>query len=209
MIILAHRGYWLDPSEKNSETAFRRAFEKGFGCEMDIRDQAGSLVVSHDPPQSACMTFSEFLKLHAEIDPQLCLAVNVKADGLQTWFRQCRDEWRLRNFYVFDMAVPDALSYVRHGVPAYTRLSEYERTPSFLEQSAGIWLDAFHGDWWTDHLAEIRAFGKPLVLVSPELHGRDHANAWSAWRDFAKSNPSISLAICTDLPEQAKDFFDV
>jgi glycerophosphoryl diester phosphodiesterase len=48
--ILAHRGYWLEPGEKNSLSAFRRAFEGGFGIETDIRDLDGELVVSHDPP---------------------------------------------------------------------------------------------------------------------------------------------------------------
>ena len=31
--ILAHRGYWKNESEKNSKTAFERAFDNGFGIE--------------------------------------------------------------------------------------------------------------------------------------------------------------------------------
>ena len=38
MIILAHRGYWKKLSERNTEEALKKAFEKGYGIESDIRD---------------------------------------------------------------------------------------------------------------------------------------------------------------------------
>ncbi|MDB5448782.1 MAG: hypothetical protein JWQ97_4099, partial [Phenylobacterium sp.] len=50
MRIISHRGYWREPSEKNSRTAFARTLEAGFGTETDVRDLVGQLVVAHDPP---------------------------------------------------------------------------------------------------------------------------------------------------------------
>jgi glycerophosphoryl diester phosphodiesterase len=46
--IISHRGFWITPSEQNTEVAFIRALECGFGIETDIRDVSGDLVISHD-----------------------------------------------------------------------------------------------------------------------------------------------------------------
>ncbi|MDR1148515.1 MAG: hypothetical protein LBK66_07780 [Spirochaetaceae bacterium] len=49
MNIIGHRGFWITESEQNTEAAFRRALENGFGIETDFRDCGGNLVISHDP----------------------------------------------------------------------------------------------------------------------------------------------------------------
>ncbi len=61
--IFAHRGYWLKESEKNTKTAFERAFDSGFGIETDLRDIKGTIVISHNMPKGDEMTFEELLKL--------------------------------------------------------------------------------------------------------------------------------------------------
>ena len=48
--IIAHRGFWKIESEKNTMLALERAIENGFGFETDLRDYAGKLVISHNPP---------------------------------------------------------------------------------------------------------------------------------------------------------------
>ena len=53
MQLLAHRGLWNRPEEKNSLQALTASFNLGIGVETDIRDCDGSLVISHDPPRSA------------------------------------------------------------------------------------------------------------------------------------------------------------
>ena len=70
MRILAHRGYWKKPEEKNSKTAFLRALEFGFGIETDLRDSGGQVVVSHDMPRGGEMTLEQFCELcrHADGD---------------------------------------------------------------------------------------------------------------------------------------------
>ena len=45
MKIISHHGFWHIPSEKNTETAFCRSFELGFGTETDVRDSLGALVI--------------------------------------------------------------------------------------------------------------------------------------------------------------------
>ena len=43
LIILSHRGYWLQTEEKNSRKAFERSFFMGFGTETDIRYDLSAL----------------------------------------------------------------------------------------------------------------------------------------------------------------------
>ena len=70
MELLAHRGFWRTPAEKNAEAAFRRAFDAGYGIETDVRDRLGELVVSHDPATGGEMTLAAFLALSPAIFAQ-------------------------------------------------------------------------------------------------------------------------------------------
>ena len=46
MKIIAHRGFWIKDSEKNTVKAFERALENGFGIETDLRDYNQKIVAS-------------------------------------------------------------------------------------------------------------------------------------------------------------------
>ena len=63
MEILSHRGYWQCPEEKNQEVAFSRSFDLGFGCETDLRDYGGEIVISHDMATGGELTFEKLLQL--------------------------------------------------------------------------------------------------------------------------------------------------
>lgn len=203
MKILAHRGWWHAPAEKNTEAAFRRAFESGFGVETDIRDQDGVLKISHDMPVgNAVMDFDYFLDLHRSYPASGTIALNIKADGLQKATRAALDHKAVDDLFCFDMAVPDALGYFANDFVTYTRHSELEPVPPYYERAHGVWLDAFYSDWITpDVVRKHLDAGKKVALVSPELHGRDHAAAWDAWSDLFGDN----IAICTDLPHLAAE----
>ncbi len=115
MQILAHRGWWTDPAEKNSEVAFRRAFAAGFGIETDVRDQNGELKISHDMPVGDdLMTLSRLLELWAEYPGAGTIALNIKADGLQAGVVAAFAA-QPAPVFCFDMAVPDALGYLRQS----------------------------------------------------------------------------------------------
>ena len=80
MEILSHRGVWQSQVEKNQEVAFSRSFDLGFGCETDLRDSGGEVVVSHDMPTGKEISFEKLLQI---MDGRnLPLALNIKADGL-------------------------------------------------------------------------------------------------------------------------------
>lgn len=212
MIVLSHRGYWKEAAEKNREVAFRRSFELGFGTETDIRDAGGRLVISHDPPAGGELTLDELLQIRGEYvrpDRPLPLALNVKADGLYPMLQQTLQRHGLpsEHYFVFDMSVPDALGYLKHGLRAFTRQSELETSPSFYEQAAGVWVDCFYGDWVDEAtLARHLDAGKQVALVSPDLHKRAYEAEWSRLAAMSVSRRE-GIMICTDDPERARQVF--
>ena len=207
MIVLSHRGFWLTAAEKNTAAAFRRSFDLGFGTETDVRDHAGELVISHDPPAGGELPFAEFLDLLAGRD--LPLAVNVKADGLAGRIRDALAGRNLTTWFVFDMSVPDTLQQLNAGNPVFARLSEYEpAVPELLAaRVAGVWLDGFHADWWdAGQIHDWTGAGKAACVVSPELHGRDPAAAWATLKGAGFARPD-RVMVCTDRPTEARTWF--
>lgn len=197
-IVLAHRGWWRRTSEKNSREAILRAFEAGYGVETDVRDHNGELVIAHDPPSGIGLTpFEWVIEAFANAGQPGALAINVKADGLFHQLSNMLTRYAVTKAFAFDMAVPDALGYLKNGIPTFTRHSEVEPVPAFYERAHGVWIDCFETDWiGNDAIAAHYANGKLVALVSPELHGRAHEHSWAIWR----SAPTPFM-ICTDLPD--------
>jgi glycerophosphoryl diester phosphodiesterase len=201
--VLAHRGYWLAPAERNSLAAFERAFAGGYGIEFDVRDLDGELVVSHDPPRHGALPLGDVIELWKRSQTAGTLAVNVKSDGLQGALAAAiTGDW-----FAFDMSVPDTLGYLRSGLPTFTRHSDVEPDPVLYQHAHGVWLDDFGGGWLRQaHVERHLAAGKSVAVVSPELHGRDHAQAWREWRTWSVwREPQLHL--CTDHPREAEEAF--
>jgi len=88
------------------------------------------------------------------------------------------------------MAAPDMMAQLTLGLPAYTRVSDHEQQPVCYDRAAGVWLDCFDSDWFgSRHIAGFLRDGKPVCVVSPELHGRDPAAVWRLLR--ARTSPAI------------------
>jgi hypothetical protein len=204
MKIISHRGYWKSPYEKNSKEAFIRSFDLGFGTETDLRDALGKLAISHDPPEGAELSFGGMLEIYSRFDKTLPLALNVKADGLQKMAFESLQHYSIKEYFFFDMSIPDMTGYHRAGLRFFTRQSELEPAPCMVQESAGIWMDNFYSDWITESdVAPYLEKGKQVCLVSPDLHKREHLSFWetlSGWdiRDDDR------LLLCTDLPESAR-----
>ena len=209
MQIISHRGYWKDENEKNTTTAFERSFSSGFGTETDLRDHMGDLVISHDIPAKNCITAGVFFSIYRQCaNNPLTLALNIKADGLQLHLRKLLELHNIKNYFVFDMAIPDTIGYINEGLRFFSRQSEYEMQPAFYDKCAGIWLDAFLSIWYSnklikDHLQQ----NKQVAIVSSELHRREHVSLWEQLKkdDLHKHD---NIVLCTDFPEQAYDFFN-
>lgn len=207
MKIIAHRGFWLNISEQNSEVAFKRALNNDFGIETDVRDFGRSLVISHDIPSENSMTLDFFLEL-CQSTPQHVLALNVKSDGLQSLLIQKKIN---SAHFFFDMSVPDMLGYKHSNLNFYTRYSDIEKSPSLYDDSRGIWFDNFHNEYLdTAALLKFISDEKQVVLVSPELHKRSEVHYWASLKGILDAYPQYSnqLGLCTDFPKKAREYFN-
>ena len=203
MNVLCHRGFWLNPDEKNSTTAFKRAFDLGLGTETDIRDLNGEIVISHDPPLTGVMTFRDFLNLV----PKGCLlALNVKSDGIAEKAIFELKKANHINFFFFDMSVPDMQFYIKQRLPIAVRCSEYEPwVTGSSNQTNIIWLDMFESQWYVlDDIVKLIEAGMSVYVVSAELHGMDHHVQWELLEQL-KFYDGITL--CTDYPLEALEYF--
>ena len=191
----------------NSVAAFERAWSGGHGIETDLRDLDGEIVVSHDPPKRGAHTMEQFFAAYAARGMGTPLALNIKADGLQSAIEKSVARHHVRNFFLFDMSVPDSLHYLRAGLPVFVRLSEYEPETALLGRAPGVWLDAFESEWWTlDTVRSLQSRGKAVAIVSPELHKRPHEALWRALKGLDQTSQD-ALMLCTDFPDAAAKAF--
>ncbi len=210
MVIISHRGYWKKVVEKNSVQAFQRSFSLGFGTETDIRDGGGGLVISHDIPSGSEISLEKFYEIYHEYSCNEPLALNIKADGLQERIAACLSKYGIENYFVFDMSVPDTLGYIKAGINVFVRCSEYESiSEKLLPSAAGVWLDGFErlglDLGFFDRLMKME---KKICIVSPELHGRDRSLEWEQIKSLPERiTKSKNILLCTDVPEEAKEYF--
>lgn len=203
MNIIAHRGLWTKTEDKNSKKAFKNALDRKYGIEIDVRDLHDDIVVSHDPPTLNPLHFKDILDYYNKINAKSTIAINIKSDGLHDKLQSILHNYHIENYFTFDMSIPETVKYLKKDIAFYTRISEYDNAP-FLSESSGVWIDSFTGQEIPP--LEIQKFldkGKKVCIVSPELHGRDDYE--ERWNSLKTLKGNISL--CTDFPDQCKDFF--
>ncbi|MBY6218101.1 hypothetical protein [Qipengyuania aquimaris] len=204
---MAHRGLWTDPSDKNSRDSLVAALDLGFGVETDFRDSNGLLWICHDPvtPGDGAIPAARFFEDCAGANSNGRLALNIKADGLQRMICDAIEAASVPvdRLFAFDMSVPDALGYIRCGLPVYTRASEYESDRSQDDATQGVWVDNFTGDYpQVEKALELLECGQRVAIVSPELHGRPHK---ALWQQILESGLHMrpGFELCTDFPKEA------
>ena len=208
MKIISHRGYWNSKPEQNSIEALTYSLDSGFGIETDIRDFNGNLVISHDLPNKNSLALEHMFECYNERGSSLQLALNIKSDGLQFELMKLLEKYRIINYFVFDMSIPDFMSYASMQIKSYLRLSEYESDLSLYDQSKGIWLDSFDKIWYDKNLIlQHSSLDKHICIVSDELHRRDHIYHWNFLFDEG-IHLLDNITLCTDFPELAKLFFN-
>ena len=208
MKILAHRGYWSDGIHKNSPQAIHRALEHGFGFESDVRDYMGEMVISHNIADSTCQKAEEVFQWLHEYQDKFCFAINIKADGLKDILQNYFHKYDIRNYFLFDMSVPQMVEFREMGLRYFTRQSEVEPRPCMYEDAAGVWIDGFWSmEWITEELVMNHlAAGKEVCLVSPDLHGKAYREFWQMVKGWHIDDSKLFL--CTDYPDEAKEYFD-
>lgn len=203
--ILAHRGLWRDPQEQNTLESIELAFVEGFGVEIDVRDQLGQLIVSHDPPNNQVYPTLEDVSKLSVTTPTMggpLLALNVKSDGIVKLLKSSPIDFsKLRHFW-FDMSFPESYLMRKAGYEVAHRLSEFERfDQSYLSETMAefVWLDSFQEEWWdVGIVASLSEMGVSTIIVSPELHGREPESTWEQFSDMVQAG--LDVYMCTDHP---------
>ncbi len=205
MEIIAHRGLTVGPKLK-TKNPLHEAVALGFGIEFDVRDSPEGLIMAHDPWEKDSMLLKTFLQ---RIPDRGTLAVNIKSCGLAPAIKEVLELVGVKESrcFFFDMSVPDHLQFLKHKLPSYARLSEFETSGDLVSLSAGVWLDAFRTRWWDEYLIkDLLEKGLKVCVVSPDLHRRDHQACWEYLKNCGLyRHPQVSL--CTDYAIAAKDYF--
>ena len=208
MKILSHRGLWYNCSDKNSMASFQRSFEQGFGVETDIRDYNGEIVISHDIADENSVNFINFLEVAKSFfkkNEDLTLALNIKADGLQKKINKILSDFSSLDYFFFDMSIPDMKSYIYNNEKVFTRISNLEKFPVYLNNASGVWLDNFEEKiWYSLDFIKKLLDDKFVCLVSPELHGYSNEKLWDMIMPI-KDNKKLLL--CIDKPLEARKRF--
>lgn len=191
--IFAHRGIWSDSTQPNSRAALERAASLGFALETDFRTQENQLVIAHDSLDEK-IPVSELPIFESPV------AINIKEDGMLELFELLRDSISISGSFLFDGSIPEMYRFHKASLPHALRLSEYEQELPW--KSPVIWLDSFESDWWIqkESILELLTNSK-VVVVSPELHRRDHRKVWDLVLE-RKQKGHENLSICTDFPEE-------
>lgn len=208
MELISHRGFWKTENQKNTKEAIASSFNNGWGIETDIRDFKEQLVISHDVACCNDYTLTFLFEQYIESGVNNTLALNIKADGLATKLSEMLLKYKINNYFVFDMSIPETLKYLNAGINVFIRNSEYETSNAELyRRSAGIWLDTFESVWYDNTFIENNLkINKKIAFVSSELHNR---NEMKLWKMIKENNwhQSAQTILCTDIPDAAKIFF--
>lgn len=208
MDIIAHRGFWKKQDEKNHIKALKAALDQKYGIETDIRDYQGKLVISHNIADAQAICVDELLRYYTDICAGEPLALNVKADGIQGLLRELLDKYKILNYYLFDMSVPEQVVNHDMNLNYYTRHSDVENTCVLYEDAMGVWLDSFYDDHWltADIIKAHMRAGKKVCVVSPELHGKEYRTTWKMIKQNQFEQSEL-MQLCTDKPDEARRYF--
>jgi hypothetical protein len=199
--IVAHRGLWQDKKDQNSLHSIRAALDAGFGVETDLWAIGANGLIAHDYPSSTSGLPDLLTVLTLDHRKSALLALNVKSDGMTSLL--CREDiaphLKTWDWFAFDMSIPETVRLSAANVPFVRRVSDYEPPPTNL-LGIGYWVDCYSGQY-----PDFATDDKLTVFVSPELHGFDPEPAWEELKTL--DGPSLNLAICTDFPQEASQFF--
>lgn len=171
-------------------------FDSRYGCEIDVRDFNGEIVLSHDIADSNSIKLDEFLQNIAE---DKIIAINIKASEIGKKVKSILDKAYRKNYFVFDFSIPDLMKSISYGLNCAFRLSEYEK--EIIPNCNWVWIDMFEKIWYDQvFLKSIKEKGLKIALVSPELHNRN--DELKEIKELV--DEKLIDAICTDFPDRWK-----
>jgi len=171
------------------------------GVEVDLRCDAGELVLRHDAVGGG----ERFVDWLAGYGHALLIA-NVKEEGLEALVLHALNGAGVQDFFFLDQSVPFLVRTVLGGEKrCAVRVSEYESTQlatKLAGKARWVWLDCFRrgGAISAVDAGLLKAFGYRICVVSPELHDPLRAEEVADHRRWARSIGAH--AVCTKLPAE-------
>lgn len=142
------------------------------GCEIDLRDEGGQIILQHDPFLDGEL-FEVFLAHYRH----KTLVLNIKSERIEWRVLELLNRYGIQDYFFLDSSFPMCVQLSQKDEHAWAiRISEYEGLDT-AERMAGkadwAWVDCFTR-FPLDFLAygKLRKWGYKLCLVSPELQGR-------------------------------------
>lgn len=143
------------------------------GVEIDLRDERGQLILSHDPFSDGEL-FESFL-MHYKHGT---LILNIKSERIEHRVLELMRQYNIKNYFFLDSSFPMIHLLASLGERKIAlRFSEFEGM-DVVRSMAGkvdwIWVDCFTlFPLSQSNYNEMKSLGYKLCLVSPELQGRD------------------------------------
>lgn len=186
MIFICHRVNTIDALSK---------IDPCHGVEIDLRDNQGKLILSHDPFSEGAL-LDDFLKHYRHGT----LILNIKSERIEHKVLEHLRHYGIEDYFFLDSSFPMIHLLSREGESRIAlRFSEFEGMDT-IRTMAGkvewVWVDCFTKlPLTTEQYIEMKAMGYKLCLVSPELQGRD--SDIEAYRAEVERLGIVFDAICT------------
>jgi len=172
-----------------------------YGVEMDIRSHGDRLVVTHEP-FDAGVDLEDWLDGYAHA----FLVANVKEEGRGQRVGAALGARGIQEWAYLDQSFPFLVRTLRRGEDrSMVRVSEYEAVATALAlqpRARWVWLDSFTGALPPrEDLAALAGAGYRVMVVSPELQGRDPEPEVGHIRAALREAGLALDAVCTKRPE--------
>lgn len=166
-----------------------------YGIEIDLRDSANKIIVTHDPFTDG-VEFEEFIKHYHHS----FIILNIKCEGIEFKIKEILVKYNITNYFFLDSSFPMIYKLVKSGDHNVAlRFSEFEDINTILNMRGmvkWVWIDCFNTlPLDITNYKIFRDNGFNLCLVSPELQGRD--NEIESYKHILNKSDINVDAICT------------
>ncbi len=171
------------------------------GIEVDVHGYNKRIVVNHDPFVKS-VEFSKWLNNYNH----KILFVNIKEEGIESEVLKILNKKNVSNFVLFDVSFPFIYKLLSQNQRKLAiRISKYEALEGFVKlkiKPKWVWLDLFEDIIPLSKKSHmlLRQNKIKIIIVSPELHGRNIDNIKKIKNQIKRRNINID-AVCTKVPD--------
>jgi hypothetical protein len=204
MKIICHRGLWKKKVQQNGKHACVMGQKIFDGIEIDLKNYAGDIVLSHDPIKKG-QTLTRLEDLFKESSLSF-YALNIKEDGLGPQLKKLIIKYKIKNYMCFDLSRPEWVTYRSLNLQSFDRFGDQDPLPPIIDQ--GLVVDIFNQRSYTKVFTHLAGLTNQvdLFVISPELHGHDPILFWKKLKKLSLHWKG-TLYLCTDHPQDADLFF--